>query len=487
MLSPCILCCDPALMYLLVCALLLRGALAVCPGGAAPGSYCEGAVETLCSPGTFCLGGAVPARACITPANCVAPGLRAEPPCVWNVTTLAGSGSTAPFADGLRATFSSPSGVAADASGIVYVADFSNHRIRAVAPSGLVSTLAGSGTAAWADGTGTAASYNNPYGVATYPGSGTLYVADFNNNRIRMLTPSGVTTTVAGSATIAWADGQGTSARFYRPAGLAVDSAGTVFVADSGNHRIRKVSPLGAVTTLAGSTSSTPFANGVGSSATFSNPRGVAVDPSGNVFVGDTDNNRIRHIRPDGTVTTLAGSGSLIWADGTGTSAALARPQHLFLAGNGNILVADTGGSRVRMITPLGEVTTVAGDNVGSFVDGYGTASLFNAPIGVTVSTAGTVFIGDTTNSRIRALTCEPCPASYSCSALPSLPSYALPGFTAHPAPPLAPPFPAPPAPTAQPLAPLQAPPARAAPWGATAPLVPLSSTPARQATMALQ
>jgi sugar lactone lactonase YvrE len=433
----------PRALIQLVCALLLRGALAACPGGAAPGSHCVGAVETLCSPGTYCLGGTEPARACITPANCVATGLRAQPPCVWNVTTLAGSGSTAPVADGQRATFYGPSGVAADASGIVYVADFSNHRIRAVAPSGLVSTLAGSGTAAWADGTGTAASYNNPYGVATYPGSGTIYVADFNNNRIRMLTPSGVTTTVAGGATIAWADGQGTSARLHRPAGLAVDSAGTVFVADSGNHRIRKLSPLGAMTTLAGSASNTPFVNGVGSSSTFSNPRGVAVDPSGNVYVGDTNNNRIRHIRPDGTVTTLAGSGSITWADGTGTSAALARPQHLFLAVNGNLLVAE--GNRIRMITPLGEVTTVAGDNTGSFADGYGTASLFADPIGVAVSTAGTVFIGDTGNNRIRALTCEPCPASYSCSALPSLPLLCPPGFYCPPSASSSPPIPCPP------------------------------------------
>jgi sugar lactone lactonase YvrE len=411
--------------------LFLHGALAACPGAAAPGYFCVGAVETLCQSGKYCIGGAAPAIPCMTPANCAEVGLSAEPGCFWNVTTLAGNGGTT-FANGqgAAATFNLPSGVAADTSGVVYVADLGNDRIREVTSSGFVSTLAGSGTATWADGTGAAASFNRPQGVATYPGSGIIYVADSWNNRIRKLTPSGVTTTFAGdgwnsgppSYSGRWADGQGTSASFRNPTGLTVDSAGVVYVADRLNHRIRKITPLGAVTTLAG-TGSIGSSDGVGTStATFDNPSGVAVDGNGNVYVGDIYNHRIRLILPNGTVSTFAGSGSGTWADGTGTSAGFFYPEHLSIAANGNLLVADTYKNLIRMITPLGAVTTIAGGSTASFLDGYGTASRLKYPSGITVNSAGTLYIGDRDNNLIRALSCVVCPAGYSCSTgIPTL------------------------------------------------------------------
>ena len=420
---------PPLPFWLRAFALLVVSTLAACPGAAAPGYYCVGSVETQCPVGSHCTGGAAGRVSCMTPANCAAVGLGAEPTFVWSVTTLAGSGSSTPFANGqgTAATFNGPKGIAADASGVVYVADYDNHRIRAVTPSGLVSTLAGSWTAMWADGDGAAASFYFPTGVATYPGSGIIYVADTLNRRIRMLTPSGVATTFAGDGWFSghpsyvgrWADGQGTSASFSLPGCLTVDSAGVVYVGDA--NRIRKITPLGAVTTLAGTGSSSPFANGVGTStATFANPSGVAVDGSGNVYVVDTHNSRIRLILPNGTVSTFAGSGICAWADGTGIAAAFCGPRQLSLAAtNGNLLVTDTNNLLIRMITPLGLVTTIAGGTASASAffpfDGYGTATRFNEPYGITVNSAGTVYVSD--GHRIRALTCVPCSPSYYCPA----------------------------------------------------------------------
>jgi sugar lactone lactonase YvrE len=217
------------------------------------------------------------------------------------VSTLAGTG-TAGFIDGTgtAAQFSNPYGVACDASGNVYVADRDNARIRRiVVATGAVSTLAGSGTAGFADGTGTAARFNSPTGVAC-DASGNLYVADQTNARIRgIVVTTGAVNTLAGSSQAGFADGTGAAAQFYGPTGVACDASGNVYVADPYAYTIRRiVVATGVVSTLAGTAYSAPgYVDGTGSAARFNYPWGVVCDGSGNVYVADQANNRIRLVR----------------------------------------------------------------------------------------------------------------------------------------------------------------------------------------------
>jgi prepilin-type N-terminal cleavage/methylation domain-containing protein len=210
-----------------------------------------------------------------------------------------------------------------------------------------VSTFAGSGTLGYLDGTGTAAQFYGPTGVAL-DSTGNVYVADISNQRIRKISPSGVVTTLAGSVTNGFADGTGAAAKFNFPESIAVDSTGNVYVADRGNHRIRKITPSGVVTTLAGSTQG--FADGSGAAAQFSILYGIAVDSTGNVYVGDYGNNRIRKISPSGVVTTIAGTGVAGYLDGTGAAAQFNSPAGVAVDSAGNVYVADGSNHRIRKI-----------------------------------------------------------------------------------------------------------------------------------------
>lgn len=315
------------------------------------------------------------------------------------VSTLAGSGVQG-IADGTgtNAQFKFPRGVAVDASGNVYVGDDGpyNIKIRKITPSGVVTTLAGS-TQGYADGTGTAAKFYDIQALAV-DASGNIIVAD--NSKIRKITPSGVVTTLAGS-TSGYVDGIGTSAKFSNPFGIAVDVSGNIYVADMSNNRIRKITPSGVVTTLAGSTQGS--IDGIGTAAQFFQPYGVAVDTSGNVYVTDTYNDKIRKITPSGVVTTLAGStqGSV---DGTGTNARFYRPWGIAVDSSGNVYVGDYGNWKIRKITPLAVVTTFAGGSGYGDTDGSGNLATFKSTIGISIDSQNNLYVGDTENHKIRKI-----------------------------------------------------------------------------------
>ena len=327
------------------------------------------------------------------------------------VSTLAGLALNNGSSDGngSAARFYYPYGVAVDGSGNVYVADTSNNTIRKVTSGGVVSTLAGlAGSSGSTDGTGRAALFDGPAGVAV-DGSGNVYVADSYNDTIRMVTSGGVVTTLAG-LTGGWgsSDGTGSAARFGQTAGLAVDSSGNVYVADRDNHTIRKVTSGGVVTTLAGLAGSSGSSNGTGSAARFKNPSSVAVDGSGNVYVADSGNYTIRKITSGGVVSTLAGvAGVGGSSDGTGSSAFFGYVYGLAVDGSGNVYVADSSNNCVRKVTPGGVVSTLAGlaTALTGSSDGTGSAARFYYPEGVGVDGSGNVYVTDSLNNTIRKVT----------------------------------------------------------------------------------
>jgi DNA-binding beta-propeller fold protein YncE len=317
---------------------------------------------------------------------------------VAKVSTFAGGEGG--FADGIGgdAKFYRPHGVAIDAAGNLYVADLRNNRIRKITPAGEVSTLAG-GEEGFADGVGSDAMFHEPRGIAI-DAAGNLYVADTWNHRIRKITPAGEVSTFAGGEK-GFADGIGGDAKFRRPLGIEVDAAGNLYVADTLNHRIRKITPTGDASTLAGGEEG--FADGIGSDAKFNSPIGIASDAAGNLYVADSVNNRIRKITSAGEVSTLAGSENG-FADGIGGTAKFDAPVGIAVDVAGNLYVADLGNHCIRKITPAGEVSTLAGSEMG-FADGVGSDAMFLLPSGIASDAAGNLYVADTVNNRIRKIT----------------------------------------------------------------------------------
>ncbi len=289
-------------------------------------------------------------------------------------------------------------------AGEVFVATNRGAAVYKIAKDGTVALLAGSPVeAGTADGTGSAARFASINGM-TLDAAGNLYVTDWVSHTVRKITAGGIVSTLAGKAGVSGsADGNSADARFKEPGGLAVDTSGNLFVADSGNCTVRKISPNGHVSTFAGAAGVSGSTDGSGGVARFTYPSSAAVDINGYVFVSDASAHTLREIDPSGRVVTLAGSAGVYGsADGSGSDARFYAPVALTVDGNGNTFVADTLNHTVRKVTAARVVSTVAGTapHAGA-ADGIGDTALFNYPTQMTVDTQGNVYVADGFNSRI--------------------------------------------------------------------------------------
>lgn len=309
--------------------------------------------------------------------------------------TVDGTGETARFA--------SPAAAVVDTNGNLYVTDPSAHCVRKITAAGTVSTLAGTpGQSGVDDGVGSAAKFNRPTGLALGP-DGALYVSDTNNHTIRRISPDGTTTTFAGLATATgWYDGPRLTARFMSPSGLAFDATGNLYVCSAAT--VRKITPAGDVSTLAGLNAEFGYVDGTGSAARFTSPYAIAVDAAGNLYVSEAPTSpaiaRIRKITPAGVVTTLTGA-EQGYTDGALANARFNVPSAIAIDANNNLFVADWANQVVRRISASGAVTTIAGlVDAAGHADGVGREARFYFPRGLALGASGTLYVTSGTTVR---------------------------------------------------------------------------------------
>ena len=330
-----------------------------------------------------------------------------------NIATIAGNGIFSYSGDGglgTKAQLNGPAGVAIDAAGNVYISDTVNNRVRKVSPNGIIATIAGTGSPGFSGDGGAAANaqINSPQGLAV-DAAGNLYIADSGNNCVRMIAPDGTITTFAGNATPGFSGdgGPAASAEMTKPFGLAVDTAGNLYIAAFGNSRIRKVS-AGIITTVAGN-GFTGYSGdgGPAISAAINGPKGVAVDSGGNIYIADTANNRIRRVTPDGNIATIAGTGVAGFSGDGGQSnnAELVVPASVAVDSAGNLYILD-GSARLRKVIPNGIINTVAGTGTQGYSGDGGPAisAQFNNPAQIALDAAGNLYVADAGNNAIRAI-----------------------------------------------------------------------------------
>jgi sugar lactone lactonase YvrE len=338
-------------------------------------------------------------------------GARAADP-TWLVNTVAGNGIAGFSGDGgqaVNAELNNPNGIAVDAVGDIYFADTNNNRVREIGPTGSITTVAGSTSLGFSGdgGPATSAELNTPIGIAL-DSSGNLYIADSNNARIREVDRTGTITTVAGNGQVGFGGdgGPATSAKLFEPNGVAVDALGNIYIADGGNSRVRKVNAVGTITTVAGNgTASFAGDGGPATTASLWDPVKVAVDSTGNLYIADFQNYRIRKVDSSGIITTIAGDGSVgcTGDGGLATNAAIGNAK-MALDPQGNVYL--TGCSTVREVNTAGTITTVAGNGTSGYAgDGGQAGSAEFSYVGdLAVATNGTVYLSDANNSRIREL-----------------------------------------------------------------------------------
>lgn len=329
------------------------------------------------------------------------------------ISTIAGIGTRGFSGDGGAATsaqFNDLQGVAVDASGNVYIADTGNNRIRKITRNGTITTIAGTGASGFSGdgGLATSAQLNNPWRVAL-DASGNIYISDAGNHRIRKISVSGTITTIAGTGTGGFSGdgGNAASAQINSPKGLFVDAAGNVYIADYDNHRVRKVSAGGIITTISGTGTGDFSGDGdAAASAQLYYPYDVTTDRLGNVYIADETNHRIRKINTTGIITTIAGTG-VVGFNGDGgaaISAQLSYPQSLVIDATGNLLIAVAGSHCIRKITPGGTITTIAGTGSEGFNGdgGPATSAQLNNPHQVAIDATGNLYIAEQNNYRVR-------------------------------------------------------------------------------------
>ena len=338
---------------------------------------------------------------------------------VGNTTTggSSGAGFTGDGSPATNARLSSPIQIALDSSGNLYIADSLNNRIRKVtASTGKISTIAGGSLAGWTgDGAAaTLAELSDPEGIWV-DSSGNIFIGDLENDVVREIS-NGTINTVAGSNTGQFFGdgGPATSAALYYPLGVVTDSAGDLFIADSFNHRIRIVTPDGNINTYAGFSPTGGYSGdgGPATSANLNRPFGICLDAAGNLYIADNENHRIRKVTPGGTISTVAGigTGGATGDGGPATKAQLNRPYDVKVDSAGDLYIADYGNSRIRMVTPDGIIHTIAGGSGPGYTgDGGGAVGAqINQPTGIALASNGTIYIADSANNVIRLLTPNP-------------------------------------------------------------------------------
>lgn len=333
------------------------------------------------------------------------------------IMTLAGSGRAGFSCTGVstRDASFSPRSLVVDEMGNLYVGDWTAERICKITPQGQITVVAGNGEAGFSgdDGPAVNASLNSPKTIAT-DSAGNLYIADAGNDRIRKVNSLGTITTIAGNGQQGFSGdgGPATDASLSRPNGVAVDAAGDVYIADTANHRIRRVDPHGVITTIAGNDEEGFSGDGgPATHASLRHPDTVAVDAGGNVYIADTRNSAVRKVDSAGIISTVAGNGAAGFSGdgGPAIKASLSYPIGLALDRAGSLYVADTGNSRIRKVSRSGIITTVAGNGKSGFTGDGGspTAASLNHPHGVAVDRAGHLLIADSFNFRVREVTAK--------------------------------------------------------------------------------